>query len=234
MKPDSFRHSPHCCHAECGSPDTASASVRTSAPHDGIPVCGQSYIVPARHGRAIIISEGQTISVTNTHGTQVCDFWAFNRNDLDEYFSMEHTRGTIGRLNPKVGDVLLTNHRRAILHFVADTSPGVHDTLIAACDVNRYKNLGFDGFHENCSDNLRKALLAIGLSVSKVPQPLNLWQNTPVGDDGTLAFRPTVSRAGDVVSFTAKMDCVVVMSACPMDLNDINGRVPVEVSFLVR
>ena len=47
---------------------------------------------------------------------------------------MEHIRTSISRLVPKVGDVLVTNHRRPILALIEDTSPGIHDTLIAACD----------------------------------------------------------------------------------------------------
>ena len=48
---------------------------------------------------------------------------------------MEHTRTSISRLVPKVGDdVLVTNDRRPILTLIKDTSPGIQDTLIAACD----------------------------------------------------------------------------------------------------
>ena len=43
------------------------------------------------------------------------------------------------------GDFLVTNRRRAILYFAEDTSPGIHDTLMAACDVYRYGLL-------NCAD----------------------------------------------------------------------------------
>ena len=39
----------------------------------------------------------------------------------------------------------------------------MHDTLIAACDLYRYKNLGVEGYHDNCADNMRLALKAIGL-----------------------------------------------------------------------
>lgn len=51
---------------------------------------------------------------------------------------MEHTRPSIRRLVPCVGDSLLTNQRRPILTVLEDTC-GVHDTLMAACDVYRYR-----------------------------------------------------------------------------------------------
>ncbi len=51
---------------------------------------------------------------------------------------MEHTRAGILRLIPRPGDKLLTNKRRPILTVMEDTC-GVHDLLIAACDIYRYQ-----------------------------------------------------------------------------------------------
>ena len=55
---------------------------------------------------------------------------------------MEHSRLHMGRVNPVVGDTFVTNHRRPILTLTEDTSGGVHDTLLAACDRYRYDLLG--------------------------------------------------------------------------------------------
>ena len=112
------------------------------------------FTVPARRGRAARLNEGQAIKIVNTHGQQVVDFWAFNAADLGEFLSMEHLRATIEGIFPHAGDDLVTNQRRAILHFAEDTTPGVHDTLMAACDVYRYQLLGCEGYHDNCTDNL--------------------------------------------------------------------------------
>jgi uncharacterized protein len=62
-----------------------------------------------------------------------------------------------------------------------------------------------------------------GVSTDVVPQPVNLFMNIPVDAEGDLTWLAAVSRPGDAVTFTAEMDCVVVVSACPMDLNSING-----------
>ena len=98
--------------------------------------------VPARRGRAQRLTKGQAIKIINTQGTQVCDTWAFNAEDLREFMSMEHMRPTIGTIFPRQGHNLITNRRRPILLFEADTSPGIHDTLMAACDDYRYGLLG--------------------------------------------------------------------------------------------
>ncbi|HBQ8512021.1 TPA: DUF1989 domain-containing protein, partial [Klebsiella pneumoniae] len=66
-----------------------------------------------------------------------------------------------------------------------------------------------------------------------VPQPLNLWMNTPVNPDYSISWLPTVSKAGDYVEIRAELDCVVVMSACPQDIVPINGCSPKEIQFTV-
>ena len=90
--------------------------------------------IPARKGKAAFVAKGQTIKVINTHGQQVVDTWAFNRADMSELMSMEHSRAHMLKIIPAPGDVMLTNHRRPILTFLEDNSGGIHDTLMAACD----------------------------------------------------------------------------------------------------
>jgi len=133
--------------------------------------------IPARRGKAAHVARGQHITVINTHGEQVVDSWAFNGDDLSEFMSMEHTRAHTLRLVPRVGDILRSNRRRPIFTLVEDTSGGVHDTLIAACDRYRYAFLGVEGHHDNCADNLMAGLAELGLKVSHVPSPFNLFMN---------------------------------------------------------
>jgi uncharacterized protein YcgI (DUF1989 family) len=58
---------------------------------------------------------------------------------------METTRVWNQRLNPVVGDSFVTNQRNPVLTVVEDTTPGVHDTFMAACDRKRYELLGVRG-----------------------------------------------------------------------------------------
>jgi uncharacterized protein YcgI (DUF1989 family) len=43
-----------------------------------------------------------------------------------------------------------------MLRIVEDSSPGVHDLLLSACDQGRYDLLGHTEPHRNCVDNLHK------------------------------------------------------------------------------
>jgi uncharacterized protein YcgI (DUF1989 family) len=183
----------------------------------------QEMRVAARRGKALIVRAGQSVRVTNSFGQQVVDTWAFAAGDIGEHMSMEHTRAALQRLRPRVGDRLVTNRRRPILALAADTSPGVHDTLIAACDRYRYELLGCTEYHDNCTDNLASALAELGLKAPLTPAPLNLFMNIPAAADGGLSFDPPVSRPGDYVDLLAVIDCVAAFSACPQDILPING-----------
>jgi uncharacterized protein len=192
-----------------------------------------SILIPARSGRAVRAARGAVIDVINTHGTQVVDFWALCPPDLSEHLSMEHTRTAIGRLVPRVGDTLVSSSRRPLLTVIGDTSPGIHDTLMASCDAERYRQLGFAGRHDNCRDNFEAALAGLGLPAPPLPAPLNLFMNVPWTKDGSLRFEPPTSRPGDLIRFRVETDLVVIMSACPQDLTPVNGsaQCPVEVHF---
>jgi uncharacterized protein len=179
--------------------------------------------IPARKGKAAFLGEGQRIKVINTHGQQVIDTWAFNRADLTEFMSMEHSRTALGRIMARTGDSMVTNQRRPILTLAQDTSPGIHDTLLAACDRYRYQLLGCAEYHDNCADNLAAALAELGLKLPEIPSPWNLFMNIPVSSDGSLSFEPPVSKAGDYVLLRAEMDCIIAFSACPQDMVPING-----------
>jgi len=189
--------------------------------------------IPARQGRAVRLATGQRIKLINTHETQVVDTWAFSAADLGEFMSMEHTRPTLLGIMPKVGTALLTNRRRPILTFLEDNSPGIHDTLIAACDRYRYELLGHEGYHESCTENLQRAMAALGLAPPEVPCPLNMWMNIPVRPDGSLGFEPTVAKPGDHVLLRAEMDLIAVFSACPMDITPVNGLKPTNAHYQV-
>jgi uncharacterized protein YcgI (DUF1989 family) len=189
-------------------------------------------LIPARQAVAVRVERGAHVEVVNTHGQQVVDTWAFA--DAGEWMSMEHSRLHMGKLNPVVGDTLVTNRRRPILTLVEDTSGGVHDTLLAACDRERYELLGATEPHGNCTDNLHAALATVGLAVPATPSPLNLFENARPDADGTLAIAAPVSTPGSSVTFAVELDAVLVFSACPQDLAPTNGPGPTDAHFRVR
>lgn len=111
-------------------------------------------IIPARKAVTISVSSGQSLKIINTFGKQVLDFWAFNPKDPNDFLSMVHTRTVLRKVSVAKGDSLYSTRRKAILNIAEDTTKGVHDIIWSACDAERYRMQGFQGYHDNCSDNM--------------------------------------------------------------------------------
>lgn len=189
--------------------------------------------IPARHGMAVRLASGDTVTIVNESGTQVVDTWAFCAEDPSHAMSMEHSRVENGRLCAKEGGQYVTDRREPILFVERDVSPGVHDTIMAACDPQRYVNLGCKEPHRSCSCNLHEAMVAIECPIAKTPQPLNLFMNIPIGEDMTLIQGSPLGKPGDFVTLRALRDCIVAFSACPQDITPINGHSPSAVPLII-
>ena len=194
------------------------------------------HTIPARYGRVLPAAAGQVLEVINTYGTQVVDTWAFARHDPAEFMCMAHTRSVNSRLWPHAGEAFVSIRRRPMLRLLADTSPGVHDTLLCACNPAIYAELGCTEYHRNCEDNLHEALAEAGVRIPFTPAPLNLFMNVGVAPDGALIRGAPASRPGDRIVFRAEMDLLVALSACPQDITPINSaaRTPREVAVRVH
>lgn len=180
-------------------------------------------IIEGGKAKAIRLAKGQAVKLTNTHGTQTVDAWALCGRDTSEYLSVEHTRRMLFNLFPGAGDMLYSNRRTPLLRLDEDTAPGRHDMLFACCDKWLYRHYGCAPGHANCRDNFLDALFEIGVDSHIVPNPLNLWMNVPVRENEKLALERPLSRPGDHVLLRALEDCILVFSACPMDVTPVNG-----------
>jgi len=191
----------------------------------------RTVLIPAREGRAVPIDAGRRFRVVDVEGGQVADTWAFCAEDLSEYQSAEHTRVHVNKLFPKIGEHFVTNRRQPILLFEEDASPGVHDMLCAACDPTRYAALGVEGWHASCQENLANAMAEVGQRKVEVPQPINLFMNTPALSDGTIDWMAASTAPGDYVAMRAELDIYLVVSACPQDITDINQKKPTPIAI---
>jgi uncharacterized protein len=181
--------------------------------------------VPGYSGRAVPVNRGSLIRVTDICGKQIGDLFALSEENHLEYLSAAVTRAVTWRLFPTIGQCFYTNLRRPILTFLEDTSPGIHDMLFAPCDQLLFEDLGFRGPHANCRDNYLDAIAKAGVQHTIVPDPVNIFENTPARSDGTLVAEVTPTKPGDYVTFRAEMSILLVLTACSCDigLNNIIG-----------
>lgn len=200
---------------------------------DHRPLVDRQRTIAARHGAALKLGRGERLAVINPHGTQVVDTWAFALPDLAEFMAMDQTRSVNSSIFVRQGMALVSDRRRSMLTLVEDTSPGVHDTLLCACNAAIYAELGCDRAHRSCVQNLHEALAGLGIAVPFTPAPFNLFMNVPVAADGRIDRLPPAARPGDRVVLRAELDLVLVLSACPQDVTPINGalRRPTEIHY---
>lgn len=187
----------------------------------------EQVTIPARTALAFDLAPGDRIRIISPQGHQVADLFAFAAADPGEYLSARHTLVSSTRqLYPRAGQTFLTSRRRPILRFVEDGARGQHEMLLAACDPARYRLLGVEGEHASCAENLAHVMVARGLTVTEVPQPLNLFSSTRAEADGRVVTYPNDSQPGDYAVFEALVACIVAISACPFD---VESQFPVNV-----
>lgn len=182
---------------------------------------GGWHVLAGGHGVAVPLEAGQSVTLRNTHGSQVVDTWSLMQSEPSEYLSVEHTRRVTSHLHPVEGDVFVSNRRSPMLRLTEDRFQGTHDTLVTCCDPFLYEHYDAPG-HRNCRDNFLEALGKIGVQPDLVPNPVNLWMNVPV-QGNEMSLTPPLSQPGDRVTLKAEADVIVVFSACPMDITPVNG-----------
>ena len=164
----------------------------------------RAFVIPAGHARMWRMRAGERATIAQTEGHQVGDLIAFNAADPTEFLSPSHTRRCLASIRVTTGSSLYTNHREPILEIVEDTL-GVHDILAAACDPYRYRrDFGVEN-HRSCRMNFVEALAPLAIPDWRVPDPVNLFQNSPVLPDGQFLSRP-VARAARGLRDTPRPD----------------------------
>lgn len=136
---------------------------------------------------------------------------------------MDHTRSVNSNVFIEKGMAIVSSRRKVMMRLVGDSAVLRHDTLLCPCSADLYQQLGCEGFHRSCSDNFHEALAEKGIDVAVTPASLNLFMNVVVNSDGRLDRRPPASAADDHVALRADMDLLLVLSACPQDITEING-----------
>ncbi len=192
-----------------------------------------TVIIKAGYGGRIRVKEGQYLDIINVEGEQICDFFAFNEHDVKESLSPGHCRSVLRRVYLNVGDRLVTVLRRPMFEIIED-SVGVNDLCMPPCDPERYRQtFGIDE-HRSCRMNLFEVMADYNISYEYLPDPVNLFQNTPIQADGTIGSGRSPAKPGDKVVLRALMDVIAVGSACPQDQIDINGDKLTDIKFVVR
>jgi uncharacterized protein len=186
--------------------------------------------VPAGYGRAFRVRAGQRFEIVDVEGEQVADLAAVAAEDHDEAIFLPVTRLALGRTELRHGDVLLTSHRRGIVRL-DDDPVGTHDILFGVCDRYRYEvDFSLPPGHRNCRDNFVEAFAEHGVGPVQAHRAadngVNIFINQRLDDAGEFHLEAPRTRAGDAAQFTALIDAIVAVSACPESQTACNGGHP--------
>ncbi|WP_282045502.1 DUF1989 domain-containing protein [Roseibium album] len=201
------------------------------------PLLGETrdeFTVSRGTGLAYELKKGEIVQIIDVEGQQCSDFTAFRSGALmagEEWMiDSTATRSMVRRAYPGPGlfDKFYDREMRPMLNVVQDTC-GRHDTFGLACTARGYEERGYPG-HVNCSDNMSEVLDPYGIARRSAWPAINFFWNTWIDpDDHTIQTAESYSRPGDYVAMRAMEDLVCVSTACPDDIDAINGWNPTDV-----
>ena len=192
------------------------------------------FTVPRGTAKAYQVAEGECVQIIDVEGQQCSDFMAMNARALDDglerYIDSTVTRSMVRGAYPMPGlhDKFFDQDIRPLLKLKQDTV-GRHDTFAYACTARGYEERGFFG-HLNCSDNISQVYAEHGIQPRAAWPAINFFFNSWIDQgDNLIQSDEAWSQAGDYVALEAMTDLVAVSTACPDDVDPINGWNPTDI-----
>ena len=184
------------------------------------------------------VNKGQFVQVIDVEGQQCSDFTAMRASALDagqeRYIDSTVSRTMARSAYPQPGlyDKFYDQDIRPLLAVRQDTV-GRHDTFALACTARGYEERGFPG-HLNCSDNISEAFAPYGVEARTAWPAINFFFNSWIDPaHNQIASDEAWSRSGDYVAMEALTDLACVSTACPDDVDPINGWNPTDIHIRI-
>lgn len=222
------------------SPGEATVSLRPANAGNATPLpqplgsVRDEFTVERGTAKAYSVERGEIIQIIDVEGQQCSDFMAFRTSGLDHgaewMIDSTATRSMVRRAYPGPGllDKFFDREMNPLLSVVQDTC-GRHDTFGLACTARGYEERGFPG-HLNCSDNMSDELAPYGIARRAAWPAVNFFWSTWIDPDShSILTEESHSRPGDWVAMRALDNLVCVSTACPDDIDPINGWNPTDV-----
>lgn len=198
----------------------------------------EEFTVKRGSALAYELKQGEFVQIIDVEGQQCSDFMALRSDCLSDGIERgidgAATRSRVHGAYPGPGllDKFFDPELDPILRVVQDTC-GRHDFFGMACNARGYEERGFPG-HLNCSDNISNAFAPYDVARRSAWPAVNFFWNTWI-DPTThhLMSEESYSRPGDYVAMQALEDLTCVSTACPDDIDPINGWNPTDVHIRI-
>ena len=188
----------------------------------------EEIVIPARHGRAVVVKKGQVLRIHQITGGQVGDCVFYNAHDYKEWFHV----GQSWALNVMLG----TGNARAFRHFyskpprenlmltvIEDTVKAHFGNCAGRCSSKLLARRDKRENVRSCQENLAEALARFGIAGDDIGDVFNVFMNVDFTADGGFVIKAPETKAGDYIDLRAEMNVIAAISACPNSSNPVNN-----------
>ncbi len=188
--------------------------------------------IPPQSGTSFELKIGDVLRVSDPHGQQVSDLFAFKLGDLACSLSSGRSIDYASRLALTTGDILYSNDSRPMFTIVKDTV-GSHDFLLTPCSQEMFEILyKCTEHHPSCFENLCNAFQSYGVRPEQISTTFNIFMNVKVDSDGAVRVLPPLSKAGDCIELRAEMNMVCALTACSAEQSNNGSFKPIDFEIL--
>lgn len=167
--------------------------------------------VAANSVGSIRVQRGQLLRITALEPGAVASLFGFSLADPAVWLSVHHTRVFSNSYLLGSGMRLVNNRRRPVMVLGKD-SVKRHDLLLPASTSGFLAARGYGG--EGCVEAVRGELARLGMTVPKLPDPINLFMHVQLTRAGEILPETNLTRAGDSITCRVVADTQFIVSTC--------------------
>lgn len=144
------------------------------------------------------------LRLIDLEGRQAVDFLCYSARDHADRYAAADTMKINGNIFIRKGTVLYSVNCNPMFTVVDDTC-GFHDTIGGCSSALNRKRYGRPQ-DPYCRQNFLGELARYGMGPRDMVANLNFFMYVPLGADGSMDMRPSISKPGDRVDPRAEMD----------------------------
>jgi uncharacterized protein YcgI (DUF1989 family) len=157
----------------------------------------------------LTVRRGQLLSIEAPEGGQVAGLYGWTAADPGEWLSPHHTRVFGGSFVLRMGTRMVTNRRRPMF-VVGRDSLRRHDLLLPAS--------------ADAAELVARRLAEAGVQVPRIPDPVNVFLDARLGEDGSIDVRPCPARPGERWTVRVLIDGVVAVAAARTGIPEASAQ----------
>ncbi len=194
---------------------------------------GPERIAP-QSGVAFKLGAGQVLRITDPHGEQVADLFAFKDGDHTCSLSSGRSIDYASKIYLSSGDLLYANNSQPMFRILEDTV-GRHDFLLTPCSQEMFEILyRHQGHHPSCFENLYTAFAQFGIRPEQISTTFNIFMSVGVSPSGQVTVETPKSKAGDFIELRAEMDLVCALTSCSAEKSNNGAFKPIDYEIITR